>query len=555
MRKFFFFSFLLVLCQGVGADEMTWDWHHSKWGEEHDYVGSYPDYWTQTCVIVMGEDMDVTNDIPIGTYIGLQTAYTYIVGKKNANTADGFSIYNHGGENAVTAGPTDPPNGWSAYSGKVYTFLGYGISGHGSGPPVLQTNLSYESSCTYDFTFKRIETYDEGFGTPCGYAGECKGAFDGGAVLTIHRSGYVTPPDYTCYFDLSSVTFFDGQENRIWTAKLYVSEDGVNFDYMTAYSHTESGYTLDSFGPYDLDLPDNLKKIVLYRWVMTGIYGDQTLGTWQTDSNRPDGYHYVVECNYLDLNTNSPYVPPEEPEDPDGPEIVQPPGYGDPYPPTNAPPAPWTNWPAVSPQWPPDYYPWPPDYPPPPPLTEWPTYPPDYWDYNNDNSNTNVVGPPQYDYEVNTNYSGDNVASSNMSVNDIYLAIRQALNDEGNLYQAPNPPNYDVDWTNDLLDKAQGVCDDFDLARGRVASNRNILIIKGRSIISAIGDDLQLPVSIGTKMSYELTWPLNDEKFDIDLTPYESIISVMRAFLKWIMYVVSFWIAFVMLRRALARSA
>lgn len=75
---------------------------------------------------------------------------------------------------------------------------------------VLQTNYYFESSYQFSFSFTEYHTYQ--YGTPPSYS--IIYYTPASAVLTVHKSGYVPPVDYWCYFDLEGVVFLDGQTNK-----------------------------------------------------------------------------------------------------------------------------------------------------------------------------------------------------------------------------------------------------------------------------------------------------------------------------------------------------
>jgi len=369
---------------------------------------------------------------------------------------------------------------------------------------------------------------------------------DVGWIYCVYSTnGPPPPPDYYCYFDLQGVAFFDGQTNKSFQAELFVASAIDNtypgpWSSKGVFTHTTSGAYLDSVH-YKLGTVEQAYN-VFYEWIIyvPGQLPEQ-LPMAMTSLSNPNDFHYVTKLDFTDYNTNSPYVPPA---------------------PTNSPPDPYIPYPgddAYDPEtppgpWPPYYSPWPPNYYPPPPLTEWPQYPPPNWPYNT-NSPYNPPGPddPTPDPNNPTNYvppdPGNTNGGGGYTLAQWYDMLRSALSDEANSYIPSDPAQYGLTYSNDLLRAANDYTEKYFAESDKIQADADAFFVKAKGILDVVS--LPLP-SVGIKESFSFTFPYLDQVVEIRTSDW-PIIGVFRTFMKWIMALLSFWIAFVMIKRTFGR--
>jgi len=367
---------------------------------------------------------------------------------------------------------------------------------------------------------------------------------DVGMVYCNYSTNYVPDPDYHCYFDLEGVAFFDGQTNKYFSADLWIIIPEAVFWHAQTYIVSDSGAYTKSYGPYFISKESGRAIAGLYQhfWLINtpGQLETRLDGPAMSGSN-PDDFHYVTKLDFTDYNTNSPYVPPV---------------------PTNSLPDPYIPYPgddAYDPEeppgpWPPYYSPWPPNYYPPPPLTEWPQYPPPNWPYNT-NSPYNPPGPddPTPDPNNPTNYvppdPGNTNGGGGYTLAQWYDMLRSALSDEANSYTPSDPAQYGLTYSNDLLRAASDYTEKHFAESDKIQADADAFFVKAKGILDVVS--LTLP-SVGIKESFSFTFPYLDQVVEIRTSDW-PIIGVFRTFMKWIMALLSFWIAFVMIKRTFGR--
>jgi len=368
---------------------------------------------------------------------------------------------------------------------------------------------------------------------------------DVGLIYCVYSTnGPPPPPDYVCYFDLEGVAFFDGQTNKSFGAHLYVASAIDNtypgpFSLKASYFVSESGAFTKSYGPHKLGTVE-VKYNDFYYWKIT-IPGqlDSVFPQAMTDINNPNEFHYVTKFDFSDFNTNTPYEPPI---------------------PTNSPPDPYVDYPGpwntnIYGPCPPYYYPWPPNYPPPPPLDQWPQYPPPNWPYNT-NSPYNPPGPddPTPDPNNPTNYpdpgpGNTNGAGGSYTLAQWYEMFRSALRDEANSYVPSDPAQYGLTYSNDLLRAANDYTAKFFAESDKIQTDSDAFLVKAKGILDVVS--LPLP-NVGIKESFSFTFPYLNQIVEIKTSDW-PIIGVFRTFMKWIMALISFWVAFTMIKRTFGR--
>ena len=374
-------------------------------------------------------------------------------------------------------------------------------------------------------------------------------SYDKGNVrIILHKTGYTPPPvPYWCYFDLQGVCNFDGQTNKSFQAELFVAS-AIDNTYPGPWTskgiflHGISGAYLDSVY-YKLGTIESAYN-AFYKWVIRvlGQLQPEELPQAMTSLSNPNGFHYVTKLDFTDYNTNSPYVPPV---------------------PTNSPPDPYIPYPgddAYDPEtppgpWPPYYSPWPPYYYPPPPLTEWPQYPPPNWPYNT-NSPYNPPGPdnPTPDPNNPTNYpnpdpGNTNGAGGGYTLAQWYTMLRSALSDEANSYIPSDPAQYGLTYSNDLLRAANDYTTKYFAESDKIQADADAFLVKAKGILDVVS--LPLP-NVGIKESFSFTFPYLNQVVEIKTSDW-PIIGVFRTFMKWIMALLSFWVAFIMIKRTFGR--
>ena len=368
---------------------------------------------------------------------------------------------------------------------------------------------------------------------------------DVGTVTVYYSESGPPDPDYHCYFDLEGVAFFDGQTNKYFSADLWVIIPEAVFWHAQTYVVSDSGAYTKSYGPYFISKESGRAIADLYShyWLINtpGQLETRLDGPAMSGSN-PDDFHYVTKLDFTDYNTNSPYVPPA---------------------PTNSPPDPYIPYPgddAYDPEtppgpWPPYYSPWPPNYYPPPPLTEWPQYPPPNWPYNT-NSPYNPPGPddPTPDPNNPTNYVPPDPGNTNGTGGGYTLAqwydmLRSALRDEANSFTPSDPAQYGLTYSNDLLRAANDYTEKYFSESDKIQAESDAFLVKAKGILDVVS--LPLP-SVGIKESFSFTFPYLNQVVEIKTSDW-PIIGVFRTFMKWIMALLSFWIAFVMIKRTFGR--
>jgi len=372
--------------------------------------------------------------------------------------------------------------------------------------------------------------------------------YDYGKIIAHYSTnGPPPPPDYYCYFDLEGVAFFDGQTNKSFQAELFVAS-AIDNTYPGPWSskgiflHGISGAYLDSVY-YKLGTIESAYN-AFYKWVIRvlGQLQPEELPQAMTSLSNPNGFHYVTKLDFTDYNTNSPYVPPV---------------------PTNSPPDPYIPYPgddAYDPEtppgpWPPYYSPWPPYYYPPPPLTEWPQYPPPNWPYNT-NSPYNPPGPddPTPDPNNPTNYpnpdpGNTNGAGGGYTLAQWYAMLRSALSDEANSYIPSDPAQYGLTYSNDLLRTVNDYTTKYFAESDKIQTDADAFLVKAKGILDVVS--LPLP-NVGIKESFSFTFPYLNQVVEIKTSDW-PIIGVFRTFMKWIMALLSFWVAFIMIKRTFGR--
>jgi len=337
----------------------------------------------------------------------------------------------------------------------------------------------------------------------------------GTATIMLQSAGDPYWDPYTCYFDLQGTYFVEQTvSNKTFYATLLISEDSETFEPMATYTVSTSGNYLHSYGPYDLAMADNMVKIVWWRWLISSASNTNTvLGQWETQgSSKPSGYHYTVELNLTELD---PTTPTNQPPSTNIPPPLPPAPTNLPPAPTNYPPIPPnTNWPPNPiPPWPP--YPYPTNIPPPTPDTNVPP----------------VVAPTT------------NPAQSQI---DFYNAMRSALRDEGEAFDAVFPPisNYDLGGT--------GLYENVSVQVSNMYTSFSSMFYAVDGLIGTISQSASntlamFPknISIGEPLYYmDLVLSTNEiYTIHLDFEVYRDWILIFRTIIKWCLYIVAFfWI-------------
>jgi hypothetical protein len=169
------------------------------------------------------------------------------------------------------------------------------------------------------------------------------------------------------------------------------------------------------------------------------------------------------------------------------------------------------------------------------------------------------VDPIDPDPTVNNEYNnydynyGDDPASTNgndgLSQDELYEAMRRALNDEGNLYEGAVPgPDDDTDFSDIETggEAGQEAWEAMTDALNAMDGTRGELEYALGSLLLA-----DLGGGIGTQYTFPVDLPIVGA-LTVDLQPYSSWISIMRLMMEFVVYWWAFWVGLRFIRDAIA---
>lgn len=444
--------------------------------------------------------------------------------------------------------PTAFPDKTLTLTGNVSGAVYYSNDGQQESPdggPMFKTNQAVGYNCIVSCEPQRHPTVTATDNQAAHGAGNEAGMSFETVVTPIYvtySTNHNIPPDtnYSCYFDLQGVAFFDGQTNKYFTADLWVVVPENIFVNLQTYIVNNAGTYYKSYGEYDL-IYEQAASYMHY-WLINSPGRMEIRIDGPVMGQNPDNYHYVTSMDFVDWNTNSTYIPPDPSTN----------DYVNPY--VEMPESWDTN---IYGPYPPYYSPWPPNYPPPPPLNSWPAYPPPNWTYNT-NSPYNPYHPPNPSTNENnsTNYPDQEGqgTNGNWTLSQFYTMLRTALRDEANAYIPSDPAQYGFTYSNDLLRAASVYVERFFVAGNSMQTNAERLMQSGKGVFDNAASVLVLPTTISVKEQISFgTVPLINQPLDIVVADW-PVIAVFRALVKWCLYFMAFWLGFRLIRRTLART-
>lgn len=534
----FFFSVLIFSCSICDAinlrswEPQNWEGHPVDWG----WASSFSDRISGEFYAGFDQQDDWTGISLPSQFLG----WKWAGGWKWLTVSIPSSVSYYGTRRLDYVANHTPPYVSYLFGDGLYT-----CDSMYAGEPVnlqLVTNgitKDHSWNCNIDVTAYGASYYD--------WTGIVYSATDVGVIyVTLHHNTNEPPMfKYDCFFSVEGVAFFDSQTNKSISFTLSFPNGEYSNQVFTV---SQSGSFHEQSTLIHLEAPDNGKLILDYSWRLTGGGSNYVLGSWTTDPSKPDEYDYTIECDWTELNTNSPPYDPNPTNQPPDPP---------PYNPTN--PV-LTNWPT-------------PPYPPVDPIPNPIPYPIPY-PYD-------PPGPPAPDTNVPPVPSpGPYEGSSNaLTYDSLYTALRNALRDEGDSYDGPMPTNYSIDSSSsNIVMSLFGYGSNMMGNAMEYASNTDLLVARGADILLGGGSRLQavLPGTIARVDHFHLPWfttqdgigggagvvakrtllpGLNLEGILVDLNKYASIIALFREMCLWGLWLTTYFCIFRIVSKTLGRVA